>query len=52
MWEPATFFELELEAGVITPLYRESFFFVPSVDVYEAPVAAFLSRAGLAVRFP
>ena len=52
MWEPLPFLDVELEVGVIAPLYRESFFFAPNVAVYEAPAAALLSRAGLGVRFP
>ena len=52
VWEPLAWLDLELEAGVIAPLYRESFVFVPSVSVYEAPPLAFLSRAGLGLRFP
>jgi hypothetical protein len=52
VWEPLTWLDVELEAGVIAPLYRESFLFTPSVAVYEAPAVAFLSRAGLGVRFP
>ena len=52
VWEPVRWLDVELEAGVIAPLYRESFFFAPSVSVYEAPAFAFLSRAGLGLRFP
>ena len=52
VWEPLAWLDVELEAGVIAPLYRESFFFAPSVSVYEAPALAFLSRAGLGLRFP
>lgn len=52
VWEPLPWLDLELEAGVIAPLFRESFFFAPSVSVYEAPAIAFLSRAGLGLRFP
>ena len=52
VWEPLAFLDVELEAGVIAPLYRESFVFTPSVAVYEAPPVAFLSRAGLGLRFP
>lgn len=52
VWEPLPWLELELELGVIAPLYRESFFFAPSVAVYEAPPVAFLSRGGFALRFP
>ena len=52
VWEPLPFLDIELEGGVIAPLYRESFFFAPNVAVYEAPPAALLSRAGFGVRFP
>ena len=52
VWEPLPFLDLELEAGVIAALYRESFFFAPNVAVYEAPPAALLSRAGFGLRFP
>ena len=52
VWEPLPWLDVELEAGVIGPLFRESFFFAPSVSVYEAPAIAFLSRAGLGLRFP
>jgi len=52
VWEPLAWLDIDLEAGAIAPLFRESFFFAPSVAVYEAPVAAFLGRAGFGVRFP
>jgi hypothetical protein len=52
VWEPLSWLDVELELGVVAPLYRESFFFMPGVSVYEAPAAALLSRAGLGVRFP
>jgi hypothetical protein len=51
-WEPVRWLAIELEAGAVAPLYRESFYFQPSVTVYEAPTLAFLSRLGLGVRFP
>jgi hypothetical protein len=51
-FEPVAWLAIELEAGVVAPLYRESFFFEPGVTVYEAPTAAFLGRVGFAVRFP
>jgi hypothetical protein len=51
-WEPVRWLVVEVEAGVIAPLFRESFFFEPGVPVYEAPRAALLGRAGLGVRFP
>lgn len=52
VWEPLSWLDVELEAGAAAPLYRESFFFAPSVPVYEAPPIAFLTRAGVGVRFP
>ena len=52
VWEPLPWLDVDLEVGAIAPLFRESFFFAPSVAVYEAPVAAFLGRAGFGVRFP
>lgn len=51
-WEPSSTFSLEIEAGAVLPLVRETFFFEPSVPVYEAPIVAFLGRAGLALHFP
>ena len=44
--------DIDFEAGIKSPLFRESFFFAPSVAVYEAPPVAFLSRAGFGLRFP
>ncbi|MBS2020715.1 MAG: hypothetical protein JST00_48125 [Deltaproteobacteria bacterium] len=41
---------LELEAGGMTPLFRESFFFEPGVPIYEAPVFVGFGRVGLGVR--
>lgn len=52
VWEPLSWLDVDLEVGGIAPLYRESFFFAPSVPVYEAPPVAFLTRAGVGVRFP
>jgi hypothetical protein len=52
VWEPLAWLEIDVEAGVIAPLFRESFFFAPSVAVYEAPAVAFLSRVGFGLRFP
>jgi len=49
VWAAAPVLELELEAGAIFPLYRESFFFEPSVPIYKAPPAAFVGRFGLAL---
>ncbi len=41
---------VELEAGGMTPLFRESFFFEPGVPIYEAPVFVGFGRLGLGVR--
>ncbi|MDB4933296.1 MAG: Type secretion system hydrolase TadA/VirB11/CpaF, TadA subfamily [Labilithrix sp.] len=52
VWEPLAWLDVDVELGGIAPLYRESFVFVPGVSVYEAPAVAFLSRAGVGLRFP
>jgi hypothetical protein len=51
-WELLPPLAIEVEAGVVAPLYRESFFFQPAVPVYQAPTLAFLGRAGMGLRFP
>ena len=52
VWAPVDRLAIEAEAGVIAPLYRESFFFEPNVPVYEAPAVAFAGRFGASLRFP
>jgi hypothetical protein len=52
VWEPVPALGVELEAGALAPLYRDSFYFKPNIPVYQAPQVAFLGRAGLCVRFP
>lgn len=50
-WELLRYLDLELEVGVRAPLTRETFFFQPGVEVYQAPFAAVFGRIGAAVRF-
>jgi hypothetical protein len=52
VWAPAALLSFEVEGGAIFPLLRESFFFLPGVPVYEAPVTAGFGRAGVAIHFP
>ena len=52
VWAPVRALVVELEAGALAPILRESFFFEPGVPVYEAPSVAFVGRAGAGVRFP
>lgn len=51
-WELARFVALDAEAGAVAPLVRETFFFLPSTDVYQADTIGVFGRAGATVRFP
>lgn len=51
-WTPIPALLLELEAGLLAPVFRETFFFSPAVSVYEAPALTWTGRAGAAMRFP
>ena len=52
VWSLVSWLALEAEGGAVAPLIRETFFFAPTVTVYEAPVVALFFRAGVTVRFP
>lgn len=52
VWALARAFALELEGGAMVPFFRESFFFMPGIPVYEAPPVAGFGRIGASVRFP
>jgi hypothetical protein len=61
-WSPFAALAVEVEAGAVVPLHRDSFFVrvvegssagmaSSEVDVYRAPPVAFVTRAGIGVRF-
>lgn len=50
-WSPVRALSLEIEAGSVAPLVRETFVLQPSLLVYEAPAIAFVGRGGVSVRF-
>lgn len=52
VWALARAFAVELEGGGMMPFFRESFFFMPGIPVYEAPVIVGFGRFGVSVRFP
>ncbi len=52
VWSIASAFSLEVEGGLVVPLFRENFFFDPNVPIYEAPPIAGLFRGSAVVRFP
>jgi hypothetical protein len=52
VWEVHPLLAVELESGAVVPFVRESFVFNPDVPIYTPPPVAFLSRAGVSVRFP
>jgi hypothetical protein len=52
VWAIIRALAIEVEGGAEAPFVRESFFFEPTVPVYEAPPIAGFARAGVSVRFP
>lgn len=51
VWEPVGPLVLELEGRANVPLTRDSFFFRPAEDVFEAPIVAFSAGLAAGVRF-
>jgi len=54
-WSPFQALALEIDAGALAPLYRDTFFFTGSpsnLPIYQAPPVAFVGRVGVRMRFP
>jgi len=43
---------LEAQAGLVVPIVRQTFTFVPEITVYQAPAVTGLASIGAGVRFP
>lgn len=52
VWEPIGWLALGVEGGVLAALFREDFFFEPTIPVYTTPLFAGFLRFGVGARFP